>query len=256
MNGALAWCGHDLVEHSKNTLLLILDPGRYTHADRIRVDRLKFEVKGVTARLSRILGLGGDEARRLLALAACLHDAGKLLPQFQERAKKLCSIGQEERLSFKGHELLSTWLAWHVFEALGYSNGIRAAYASGIALHHSARRSLHEALIYLKIVAGNLQGMVGASLNLVRECLGTLDLKPKASTLGRIEALLNYRLTRPNPISSVLSQLANNRSSKYGELVAYVVSVVDSIDSYFHRKRAERPLLVARPYLAESIKST
>ena len=62
---------------------LVLNPESYEYADRVSVERLVFEVKAVSKRISVVLGEDFERVREAIALATCIHDIGEALNHYQ-----------------------------------------------------------------------------------------------------------------------------------------------------------------------------
>ncbi len=140
------------------------------------------------------------------------------------------------------------WVAYHVLEDVRP----REPFLAGIALHHSARRSLDEAYIglvrNLVITHNDVDGIVNVLKELNNLSNVKLDLDYIRAWLHQdIDHLIKFK------ISDYLRGLANENTSKYGELVTYVISIVDDIDSYINRKEFT-PIVIRRFIINSSFK--
>ena len=228
----LAWCGHDLTQHLRNTYTLVVDPSNYERRDRVNLDSLKREIDTIVSRLSRILGMDREFVKEMLAISAYLHDIGKAVGYYQGILQDKCGK-DEERVSLKGHELVSMWVAYHVFNALNVKH--KEPFLAGIALHHSARRSIDEAYIglmkNLTITHSDVDNIITALKELSKLSKAWLDTDYIAAWLHQdIDQIVKLK------INDYIRELVNSGVSKYGELVTYVISIVDDVDSYINRK--------------------
>ena len=228
----LAWCSHDLIQHLRNTYTLVVNPGDYEYRDRVNVDLLKREIDTIVARLSRILGMDRELVKEVLAVSAYLHDIGKAVGYYQKILQDQCGK-DEERISLKGHELVSMWVAYHIFSTLNMKH--KEPFLAGIALHHSARRSIDEAYIglmkNLTLTHNDVDNIIAALKELSKLSKNQLDIDYFAAWLHQdIDQIVKLK------IDDCIRELVNSGVSKYGELVTYIVSIVDDIDSYINRK--------------------
>ena len=228
----LAWCNHDLIQHLRNTYTLVMNPDDYEYRDRVNIDSLKREVNTVATRLSKILGMDREFIKNTLAISAYLHDIGKAIRYYQNILQSQCGK-DEERISLKGHELMSMWVAYHAFNTLNVKP--KEPFLAGIALHHSARRSIDEAYIglmkNLTLTHNDVENIIAVLKELGELSKSQLDTDYIAVWLHQdIDQIVKLK------IDDYIRELVNSGVSKYGELVTYVISIVDDIDSYINRK--------------------
>ncbi len=239
----LAWCGQRLEEHSLGAFTVVARPSEL--GDRVDASALEPLIHGVTTRISRLTGIGAGPARRLVELAACIHDAGKAHPRYQAVLSNLCGR-DEERISLAGHELLSAWVAYTLLtnpliaEALGVDTGnsLRAALlvAAGVALHHSARRSIFEAYYQLlqRLPTPLDHEFIEGASRVSSICLSTVGAGVREQF---IHAQLSLAVRQPYPILNLIesTESMSRNEARAAELLAYIVSVADNIDACLHR---------------------
>jgi CRISPR-associated endonuclease Cas3-HD len=223
----------------RNTAQIILNPRDYAKLVRSKLEKLKLDldvdllendIRAVSNRLNMILGI--NNARRIAAISCCLHDVGKVVKVYQQGFRK-CN-GGEKRISLAGHELLSAWIAWNTLDTLvNYGEPVRVLVSTAVLLHHVSRRSVHEAYHRLRLRLGSLEDDDLKSLVDVtfKACNHLINIDQK-----RLLSSIIYQVRLPNPLLKTISEIAGRRESKYGELLAYLISVADNIDSLIFRK--------------------
>jgi len=233
----LAWCDHDLIDHLRNTAQIILDPRGYAKLMGSKleelglgldVDLLEKDINAISNRLNKILRV--NDVRTIAAISCCLHDVGKVVKVYQQEFHK-CNVN-ERGISLAGHELLSAWIVWNTLDTLA-SEPAKVLVSTAILLHHVGRRSVHEAYHRLRL---RLKGLDDDDLKLL------VDVTFKACNhlinIDRKWLLSNimYQVMLPNPLLKTISEIASRRESKYGELLAYLISIADNVDSLIFRK--------------------
>jgi len=221
---------------------------------QLNVDALKREVLSSAARLAKALGVEPRDAHALLAVAAYLHDVGKAVAAYQERLKA-ASARDPARCpaQLRGHEVLSAWLAWHLVYELLKPRGVAAedaaaAVAAGVALHHSARRSIDDVLDDAKsavIGPRDMERLAEAARGVERywprglgDALTFAAGRMKWEYLQTLDAaLLKLRARLLKPVAV------------WGELVAYVIMIADNLDAALGRETGGQARLVLRPLL-------
>jgi CRISPR-associated endonuclease Cas3-HD len=232
----LAWYNQDLCKHLALCEDLVTNPSAHSQAvSYCKVDELRIEIESTIARLAKVLNVNANVLRRLIALAVCIHDVGKALSEYQKRLSEGCR--KKETISLAGHELVSAWFAINVLNSIDDVRGldnVKAAIASGILLHHAARRSVVDA--YLKLIS-SLRSIseedVEAMTELAFGCCKTLA--SYANVKDEVKARMLYQLKSLTPLLDMVKYITNNSYSKYGELVAYIIAIADNIDAHFNR---------------------
>jgi len=233
----LAWCDQDLCKHIASCEELVLNPSTHLQAlSYCRVSELQIEIESTITRLAKVLGIDVDLLRRLIALAVCIHDVGKALSEYQKRLSEGCK--KKEMISLAGHELVSAWFAMNVLNSIDAVKGldnVKAVIASGILLHHAARRSVVDA--YFKLVS-SVRGISPEDVDTMTElafgCCKTLA--SYTNIKDEVRARMLYQLKAVTPLLDIVKYITNNSYSKYGELVAYIIAVADNIDAHFNRR--------------------
>ncbi len=258
------WCGQPLREHLEGVAQIVaLDAEALERAVartrdvfrcQLNVDALKREVLSSAARLAKTLGVEPREAHALLAVAAYLHDVGKAAAAYQERLRA-ASARDPARCpaQLRGHEVLSAWLAWHLVYELLKPRGVAAedaaaAVAAGVALHHSARRSIDDVLDDAKsavIGPRDVERLAETARGVERywpwgegDALTFAAGRMKWEYLQTLDAALlklRARLLKPTAV--------------WGELVAYVIMIADNLDAALGREAGGQARLVLRPLL-------
>jgi len=245
----LAWCDHDLCKHMESCETIVLSPARHKEASKwCDVDFISLEISSTVARLAKVLNAQVELIKELIAIITCVHDIGKALAMFQQRLHTGC--GERKQISLAGHELISTWFAYHLLESLSSAkvqNNVKATMAAGVLLHHVARRSILESYLKLstplKITEDDIAKMVEHAF----KCCKTLARYSSSSIKNEVEARLLYQLKVPYSVLDVVRFIANNMHSKYGELVAYVIAIADNIDAHYARLNdSARGILITR----------
>jgi CRISPR-associated endonuclease Cas3-HD len=259
-----AWCGQPLREHLEGVAQIVaLDAEALERAAartkdvfgcQLNVDALKREVLSSAARLAKAFGVEPRDAHALLAVAAYLHDVGKAAAAYQERLKA-ASARDPARCpaQLRGHEVLSAWLAWHLVYELLKSHGVAAedaaaVVAAGVALHHSARRSIDDVLDDAKsavIGPRDMERLAEAARGVERywpwglgDTLTFAAGRMKWEYLQTLDAaLLKLRARLLKPVAV------------WGELVAYVIMIADNLDAALGREAGGQARLVLRPLL-------
>ncbi|MGC8543993.1 MAG: HD domain-containing protein, partial [Vulcanisaeta sp.] len=209
----------------------------------IVVEGLRREVDVVVNRVSKVVGIKSGDVVKLITLSAYLHDIGKALSAYQYEFNK---CGKDEgEISLRGHEVYSTWVAYWVFDYLKVSN--YEPFLAGIILHHSARRSLYNALL-------GFRG-VNVSMRDVDTIVGVLRHIDELGLVSDIENFLTYasaglehnlKTSLKLAVDGILNAIINNQYSKYGELVTYLISIADNIDSNMRRSGKFTPITIRR----------
>jgi len=171
-----------------------------------------------------------------LAISAYLHDIGKALSNYQEEFEK-CG-DRESEISLRGHEIWSAWVAHRVFQSLSTLKVLNvdpAPYVIGVALHHSARRSIIDALTQVRAYPkpNDVEEITRLLKHIEEVCGGVLKVD-----YDYVKAALDYdmRTSIRAAIDGMIQQLMGKSISKYGELVTYVISIADDVDSWVYRK--------------------
>lgn len=233
----LAWCDHDLIDHLRNTAQIILDPRGYAKLMGSKleelglgldVDLLEKDINAISNRLNKILRV--NDVRTIAAISCCLHDVGKVVKVYQQEFHK-CNVN-ERGISLAGHELLSAWIAWNTPDTLA-SEPAKVLVSTAILLHHVGRRSVHEAYHRLRL---RLKGLDDDDLKLLvdvtfKACNHLINIDQK-----RLLSNIMYQVMLPNPLLKTISEIASRRESKYGELLAYLISTADNVDSLIFRR--------------------
>jgi CRISPR-associated endonuclease Cas3-HD len=228
---------------------LVLNPESYEYADRVSVERLEFEVKAVSKRISVVLGEDFERVREAIALAACIHDIGKALNHYQAILVQKCGSG--EVISLAGHEVVSAIVSTPLFTLVLGDRRKASVFIAGIMLHHSARRSVDEAIEKLSALGVDLYKEVSQGIDSMAELIARNCRSLKAfitsSELLRVRREVLEKLSRLLIAQKIIEEVASIRMSKFGELVAYVVSIVDNIDAFISRRdEAVRGLLIKK----------
>jgi CRISPR-associated endonuclease Cas3-HD len=254
----LAWCNQPLGEHLDDVARIValeddalgkLEVAAEEVGCRLRKDALRREVLSSAAKLAQALDVGLGEAHKLLAVAAYLHDVGKAASEYQDRLRRAAKQDPERcPTQLRGHEILSAWLAWHlVYELLGGGDKA-AAIAAGVALHHSARRSIDDVLDDVR------------SAGLTREDVRTLVATARGverfwdnADWGDVWRSVGGRLAWEylQTLDAAVLRLRNRLlapAAVWGELVAYVVMLADNLDAALYRG-GERLVYVVKPLL-------
>lgn len=253
MNNFYAWCSHRLSDHLYNCKVLVADPQRYQYKSRIDVDALEIEIVGVIARLSRVMKIDAKYIRRYLSITAALHDIGKLHPVYQERLISYCP--NDKYISLAGHEILSAWMAWHIFDSINDEvvhelgreelKHLKYLSVSSILMHHIGRRSIHEAYHKLKQFMPYIGITLWAdtAINIVSNVLVEDGVR-----IDHEKALsfLEYAHRLPNSVLRLIDGVINNIDSRQAELATYVISLADNIDSYISRNDKLRGIMIER----------
>jgi len=240
-----------LREHLRNTALIVaLDDDALTRvADeaerafgrRLRLEALRREVLSSAVRLAAVLNMSVEEAHGLLKLAAYLHDVGKAASAYQQRLEAAERRDPEKcPAQLRGHEVLSAWLAWHLTYELSRTRGsaddVAAAVAAGVALHHSARRSIDDVLddvLSAKFGREDLDKMweaAGGAAEFWRAGAEWDEVLEYASGRMKWEYLQTLNAALVKLRARLLRQWA-----VWGELVAYVISLADNLDAALRR---------------------
>jgi CRISPR-associated endonuclease Cas3-HD len=259
-----AWCGQPLREHLEGVAQIVaLDAEALERAAtrtrdvfgcQLNVDALKREVLSSAARLAKALGVEPREAHALLAVAAYLHDVGKAAAAYQERLKA-ASARDPARCpaQLRGHEVLSAWLAWHLVYELLKPRGVAAedaaaAVAAGVALHHSARRSIDDVLDDAKSAVIGPRDME----RLAEAARGVEKYWPwglgDALTFAAGRMKWEYLQTLDAALLKLRARLLKP-AAVWGELVAYVIMIADNLDAALGREAGGQARLVLRPLL-------
>jgi CRISPR-associated endonuclease Cas3-HD len=259
-----AWCGQPLREHLEGVAQIVaLDAEALERAAartrdvfgcRLNVDALKREVLSSAARLAKALGVEPREAHALLAVAAYLHDVGKAAAAYQERLK--AASARDAALcpaQLRGHEVLSAWLAWHLVYELLKPRGVAAedaaaAVAAGVALHHSARRSIDDVLDDAKsavIGPRDVERLAEAARGVERYWPWGLG---DALTFAAGRMKWEYLQTLDAALLKLRARLLKS-VAVWGELVAYVIMIADNLDAALGREAGGQARLVLRPLL-------
>lgn len=238
----LAWCNHGLREHLETTARIIaLEPktvdevAKRAEARNLNIDtrRLRREITSSIKRFAEALGVGESLAHALFIFSGYAHDIGKALGVYQERLR---NAGGECEVSLAGHETWSAWVAYHaLYEALrnmdeNQREVLATVSAAGVALHHSARRSLDEAL--------DRAGKIGVSNEELKTLsdLATegLRLAGLSADAGDIYERLKYDLLSyaPHPPPLALKEHILIKEAVWGELITYAIMLADNLDSY------------------------
>lgn len=235
----LAWCDQDLCEHLNSCEALVLNPSNHLQASKFcRVNEVDLEITSTIARLAKVLNVDVNVMRKLIALTVCIHDVGKALNEYQRRLEAGCR--EREAISLAGHELVSTWFAINMLNSLDEFKGldnVKSAIASGILLHHVARRSILEA--YLKLaysIGGITEDDVENMVELAFRCCKTLA--SYSSIKDEVKARMLYQRRLLTPVLDIIRYIVNNSYSRYGELVAYIIAIADNIDAHYSRHDA------------------
>jgi CRISPR-associated endonuclease Cas3-HD len=264
--GAYAWCGQPLREHLDGVAQIVaLDAealGRAAAQTRgvfgceLNVDVLRREVLSSATRLARALGVEPREAHALLSVAAYLHDVGKAAAAYQERLRS-ASARDPARCpaQLRGHEVLSAWLAWHLMYELLRTRGaaaedVVAAVAAGVALHHSARRSIDDVLDDAKsavVEPRDVERLAEAARGVERYWPWGLG-DALTFALGRMK--WEYLQTLDAAFLKLRARLLKP-AAVWGELVAYVIMLADNLDAALGRgaERREAARTVLKPLL-------
>jgi len=234
-----AWCNHDLEIHLRNTATLIMCPNelkRRKSYEKVDIEKLGREITTVINRLSTTTGTDAKSVHAALAMSAYLHDIGKALSNYQEEFEK-CG-DRESEISLRGHEIWSAWVTHRVFQSLSTLKVLNvdpAPYVIGVALHHSARRSIIDALTQVRAYPkpNDVEEITRLLKHIEEVCGGVLKVD-----YDYVKAALDYdmRTSIRAAIDGMIQQLMGKSISKYGELVTYVISIADDVDSWVYRK--------------------
>jgi CRISPR-associated endonuclease Cas3-HD len=237
-----AWCNHDLETHLRNTATLVMCPNELKNQkpyEKVDLEKLARETTTVINRLSAITETSAKSVRTALTISAYLHDIGKALSDYQEEFEK-CG-NKENEISLKGHEAWSAWVTYHVFQGLRTFNILNVdptPYVIGVALHHSARRSIIDAIIQARAYPkhNDIEGIIKTLRHIEEVCRGAL--KVDFEFYDHVETALKYDVETSirRAIDDIIQNLMNKPTGKYGELVTYVISIADNIDSWIYRK--------------------
>ena len=230
-----------IVALDRDALTRVAGEAEKAFGRRLRLETLRREVLSSAAKLAAVLNISMEEAHGILRLAAYLHDVGKAASAYQERLAAAERRDPERcPAQLRGHEVLSAWLAWHLtyelFRTRGSADDVATAVAAGIALHHSARRSIDDVLddvLSAKFGREDLDKMWEAARGVAEFWQGGIEwggVFEFASGRMRWEYLqtLNAALVR---LRARLLKL----SAVWGELVAYVISLADNLDAALQR---------------------
>jgi len=237
-----AWCNHGLEIHLRNVATLIMRPSEMARQELYRsvdIEKLSKEITMVINRLSTVTEIDTKSVRIALTISTYLHDIGKALSNYQEEFEK-CG-NREDEISLRGHEIWSAWIAYRVFQGLSAFKALNVdptPYIIGVILHHSARRSVIDALTQVKAYPkpNDIDEIIKVLKRIEEVCGGVL--KVDYEFYDYVEAALDYdlRTSIRMVIDGMIQQLMSKPISKYGELVTYIISITDDIDSWIYRK--------------------
>lgn len=128
-----AWCNEPLEDH----LLRVGDVAFGSAGEEAMVR----EVRSVHTAVAKRLGIDVEAARRLVAVAAYLHDVGKAAEPYQ----RIIMLREREGcrgLSLPGHEAWSAWVAYYTIRPLG--DKLARVASAAIILHHMPRWSIED----------------------------------------------------------------------------------------------------------------
>ena len=234
-----AWCNHDLETHLRNVATLIMRPSEMARQESYRsvdIEKLSKEITMVINRLSTVTEIDTKSVHIALTISTYLHDIGKALSNYQEEFEK-CG-NREDEISLRGHEIWSAWIAYRVFQGLGTFKALNVdptPYIIGVILHHSARRSIIDALTQVRAYpkSNDVEEITKLLKHIEDVCGGVLKVD-----YDYVKAALDYdmRTSIKAAIDGMIQQLMGKSISKYGELVTYVISIADDVDSWVYRK--------------------
>ncbi len=209
-----AWCNEPLEDH----LLRVGDVAFGSAGEEAMVR----EVRSVHTAVAKRLGIDVEAARRLVAVAAYLHDVGKAAEPYQ----RIIMLREREGcrgLSLPGHEAWSAWVAYYTIRPLG--DKLARVASAAIILHHMPRWSIEDIVTTASKIRPTL-GDVDTMFTLAERGFQRYGLEYDVAS----HALARYDYLRFRDVVKLLSWLKlSTEEMAAAELLRYAIALADNL---------------------------